>query len=414
MQVRTTTDVRVRAATRRTDGYRPTRTAPDGKESPIARSQVAGPAYCPAMRTTAGTPPATTTRAPGSTPGSAAGLVAASPAAPAAPEVPEAPARLRRAQHDLLAGRVRAALAGFEEVAGAGDVAALPAVRTAALSGLTEARLARGDLAGAARAAQRAGVVSRAHGRATGACACAAWAAWAAAERDAAHGECGEALQHLEEVGRLLTRGDAPREPALLPWRASAAMALIRTGDLPRATVLAEEHLALAEAAGSAPGIAQALRVLAVTDVTGGREPLLRRARAVLCGVTARRLAAQVDTDLAGLLLLGGRAGEAAQLLRAVELYAASEGLWPLRSRARRLLDRHGEGEESRVWGEVERLTSAERRVVDLATERLTNREIASRLGVSVKAVEWHLSRVYRKLGVSSRLDLTRLLGRSA
>ena len=41
------------------------------------------------------------------------------------------------------------------------------------------------------------------------------------------------------------------------------------------------------------------------------------------------------------------------------------------------------------------------------------NRQIASELVVTVKAVEWHLSHVYRKLGISSRVNLAETLGAS-
>jgi DNA-binding CsgD family transcriptional regulator len=59
-------------------------------------------------------------------------------------------------------------------------------------------------------------------------------------------------------------------------------------------------------------------------------------------------------------------------------------------------------------------LTAAERRVATLAAEGLTNRQIATQLLVSVKAVEWHLSNVYRKLEIRSRKGLTPSLGASA
>ena len=51
------------------------------------------------------------------------------------------------------------------------------------------------------------------------------------------------------------------------------------------------------------------------------------------------------------------------------------------------------------------------RRVAVLARDGMRNREIADLLGVSVKAVEWHLSHVYRKLGIRSRNDLATALG---
>jgi DNA-binding NarL/FixJ family response regulator len=55
-------------------------------------------------------------------------------------------------------------------------------------------------------------------------------------------------------------------------------------------------------------------------------------------------------------------------------------------------------------------LTQAERQIAELATEGLTNREIAARLSYSTKTVQAYLSRAYEKLGVHSRVELTRVL----
>ncbi|HEY0229237.1 MAG TPA: LuxR C-terminal-related transcriptional regulator, partial [Mycobacterium sp.] len=55
-------------------------------------------------------------------------------------------------------------------------------------------------------------------------------------------------------------------------------------------------------------------------------------------------------------------------------------------------------------------LTSAERRIADLAAVGTTNHNIASALFISPKTVEAHLSRIYRKLGISSRAELGRRL----
>lgn len=54
-------------------------------------------------------------------------------------------------------------------------------------------------------------------------------------------------------------------------------------------------------------------------------------------------------------------------------------------------------------------LTEAERRVVGLVREGYSNKDIATRLGVSIRTVETHLSRVYTKVGVGSRLQLATL-----
>jgi DNA-binding CsgD family transcriptional regulator len=53
-----------------------------------------------------------------------------------------------------------------------------------------------------------------------------------------------------------------------------------------------------------------------------------------------------------------------------------------------------------------EALTDAERSVVALATEGLTNPEIGARLFVSRRTVQTHLSHVFTKLGISSRVEL--------
>lgn len=61
------------------------------------------------------------------------------------------------------------------------------------------------------------------------------------------------------------------------------------------------------------------------------------------------------------------------------------------------------------VLPELDRLAATERQVAGLVLEGATNREIAARLFISVKTVEATLTRVYRKLGIRSRVDIVRL-----
>jgi DNA-binding CsgD family transcriptional regulator len=56
-------------------------------------------------------------------------------------------------------------------------------------------------------------------------------------------------------------------------------------------------------------------------------------------------------------------------------------------------------------------LTPTERRVVDLAADGLSNKEIALQLVVTVHTVEAHLSHAYAKLGIRSRRQLPRRVG---
>jgi len=60
------------------------------------------------------------------------------------------------------------------------------------------------------------------------------------------------------------------------------------------------------------------------------------------------------------------------------------------------------------------RLTARERQVADLVVHGLMNSEIAARLYVSEKTVEFHLTNIYLKFGVPSRRALVKhLVGRS-
>jgi DNA-binding CsgD family transcriptional regulator len=56
----------------------------------------------------------------------------------------------------------------------------------------------------------------------------------------------------------------------------------------------------------------------------------------------------------------------------------------------------------------AEGLTAAERRVAALVAEGRTNREVAAALFLGERTVETHLSHVYAKLGVRSRVELAR------
>lgn len=279
--------------------------------------------------------------------------------------------------------------------------------RAALLTTTIDCRLARGELTPAVTDGEALGVLLDSPGL-TG-----ATAHFGRGELSAAIGEPDLAAGHYARAGRLTETDD---RPDLLPWRAAAALAEVRSGRRAEAIVLAREHVAVARSMGAAYATALGLRTLATVDVSTDRSSALREARSLLVAAPAARLAAQIDTDLAGLLLLSGRpeqTAEALRLLRSAEEYAGREELWPLQSRIRRLLDRMGEPARPVLGEALAALTASERRVARLAADGLTNREIALQLVVTVKAVEWHLSHVYRKLGIRSRAALAASLGAS-
>jgi len=51
-------------------------------------------------------------------------------------------------------------------------------------------------------------------------------------------------------------------------------------------------------------------------------------------------------------------------------------------------------------------LTERERQIASHAAEGKTNQQIAEELGIGDRTVEWHLTRVYRKLRLGSRAEL--------
>jgi DNA-binding NarL/FixJ family response regulator len=283
----------------------------------------------------------------------------------------------------------------------------LPDVELATLLGaLVDCRLARGDLANAMTLGDELTPLLSGTGLA------AALAHQAKGEVCAALGDAESAVAHFVQAGQLAPDADID----VLPWRAGAALAHLRNGNARAAGDLAREHVDLARRGGAPYVMAGALRALAAVDAGPDRIQHLLRARAVLAGTEAGRLSAQIDTDLAGLLLLThapDAAERALALLRSAEDHAGRQELWPLQGRVRRLLDRLGEQPRKVQTEAMAALTVSERRVARMAADGLTNRQIASELVVTVKAVEWHLSHVYRKLGISSRVNLSATIGAS-
>jgi DNA-binding CsgD family transcriptional regulator len=315
---------------------------------------------------------------------------------PTAPRQPPSGSDLVRA------GRITEALQFLD----ASTVSAPPLAAVRHVAALTECHLARGDLSRAVLVGERVRAFA-AHDGLPG-----ALAAYTLGEIASAQGNADVALLRYTEASERL--GPGLDDPDLVPWRAGAALALTRLHRQREADLLAREHLELARDGGTPYVLAQALRTAATTNSYGCRLQLLREAQEILEDLEARRLAAQVDTDLAVILTLQGEptgAAEAVTLLRRAEAYAGREDLFPLQSRIKGILQRVGE-EPRRILSEtLASLTVTEQTTARLAAAGMTNREIAAELAVTVKAVEWHLSNVYRKLKIRGRTALADTLG---
>ena len=78
--------------------------------------------------------------------------------------------------------------------------------------------------------------------------------------------------------------------------------------------------------------------------------------------------------------------------------------------RARRELLATGETVRKRTADTAGQLTAQEAQIARLAVDRRTNPEIAAELFLSPRTVEWHLRKVFTKLGISSRRELGQAL----
>jgi DNA-binding CsgD family transcriptional regulator len=225
-----------------------------------------------------------------------------------------------------------------------------------------------------------------------------------------AQGHAGQALEAFTAAGDAADRARI-LNPTMVPWRADAVMALLELEAWERAQQLADENLRLARSFGAGRNIGTALRAsAAATPDLAVRTQLLTEAVAVLEICDARLELAHALVDLGAALVDHNRKEEARGVLRHGASLASLCG-------AHQLLELAGEqlraaGARPRRLGLVgpESLTPAELRVVRMAADGLTNQRIADELYVTLKTVEGHLAKAYRKLGVDGRQDLPEAL----
>ncbi|MFF0501272.1 AAA family ATPase [Nocardia aobensis] len=206
------------------------------------------------------------------------------------------------------------------------------------------------------------------------------------------------AIRDFQLCGELLQRGDIDN-PELVPWRTDLARAYLAIGHDAEARRLAEDQLATVGPGPSVPR-ALALRVLASCSPQHRRAALLNEAVQILStrgGHLELTLALFQSSEVE---YAAGHAVPARMILRRAQRMADVAGI--------RLPVDNGEPSVGADAPEAtHQLTAAEHRAATLAAQGFTNREVAAKLFVSVSTVEQHLSKVYRKLNVKSRRDLT-------
>jgi DNA-binding CsgD family transcriptional regulator len=217
------------------------------------------------------------------------------------------------------------------------------------------------------------------------------------------------AIDDLRECGRRTVAWGIDN-PAVIPWRGALARALVEVGEDAEARRLAEEELDVARRVGWPRALGMALHSSGIAlGSEAGRERLYE-AVTVLEGCQAKLELARALADLGASLAAADETHEAREMLRRAVGVAHDSGATRIAGEAHdQLLAAGAKPRRLEVTG-VEALTPAERRVAELAADGYTNREIADSLIVAEKTVEGHLSRIYRKLQIRARSQLSAML----
>jgi DNA-binding NarL/FixJ family response regulator len=139
-------------------------------------------------------------------------------------------------------------------------------------------------------------------------------------------------------------------------------------------------------------------------------ERLYREAIERLSHVTTRATLARAYLLYGEWLRREHRRVDAREQLRAAYAMLADMGMEAFAERARRELMATGETVRKRVVETLDELTPQEVQVARLAADGQTNPEIGAQLFLSPRTVEWHLTKVFGKLGISSRKELSSAL----
>jgi DNA-binding CsgD family transcriptional regulator len=141
-------------------------------------------------------------------------------------------------------------------------------------------------------------------------------------------------------------------------------------------------------------------------------------AERLYCEAIDRLHRAGLGPDLARAHLLYGewlrrenRRVDAREQLRTAHEMLAAMGADGFAERARRELLATGETVRKRRDDTRDELTPQEAHIAGLARNGRTNAEIGAQLFLSPRTVEWHLRKVFAKLGISSRMGLHDALG---
>jgi DNA-binding CsgD family transcriptional regulator len=228
-----------------------------------------------------------------------------------------------------------------------------------------------------------------------------------------AQGRAAEALRDFKTCASMFNSkvwGTEIRDVGYLHARAGAERALLLLEQRQRAQAEAEAQLAEVRIFGAPRSLGIALRTAGLAQGGSRGLELLEESVTVHRRSPARLERAHSLTEFGAALRRTGRRAAARDVLGEALDLAAGCGARALTHRAREELKSTG-ARPRRMWRTgFEALTPGELRIVRLAAEGRSNRQIAHELYVTLKTVEAHLTHAYTKLGIEGRGQLEGIL----
>jgi DNA-binding CsgD family transcriptional regulator len=213
-------------------------------------------------------------------------------------------------------------------------------------------------------------------------------------------------LGRYEEACDAAQRGaDHPAELAFSNWSLVQLVESAARSNRPELAADALERLARATGPSGtdwAAGVEARSRALVSDDA----EPYHREAIERLSRTGVRGEHARAHLLYGEWLRRIGRRVDAREQLRTAHRMFADMGMEAFAERTRRELMATGETVRKRRTETRDELTPQEEQIARLARDGLTNSEIGGQLFLSPRTIEWHLKKVFTKLGISSRIAL--------
>jgi ATP/maltotriose-dependent transcriptional regulator MalT len=218
-------------------------------------------------------------------------------------------------------------------------------------------------------------------------------------------GDAEAAFRLFMDCGQQAERAGVTN-PAVVAWRADAGLATAVIGDWSEAERMIEKEVSLATDFGEPSAIGRALCALGSIRAPATALEAFEEAVKTLEDSHAALDRAIALVEYGAALRRSGHRKDARLPLRAGLELAQRCGAEALATRARREAKVAGAKPRRTALHGAEALTTRELQVASLAATGLSNREIAEKLVVTVKTVEWHLKNSFVKLDVTSRTAL--------